>query len=60
MSVHTCSTTDCICSILPILFVKPVLSILKVPEASTPIFVFAGLAHIGLDRASFTDGLFGV
>lgn len=33
------------CSILPSLVVKPVLSILKVPEASTPTFAFAGLGY---------------
>lgn len=60
MSVHVCGTTRSFCSILPSLFVKPVLSILKVSEASTPMFAFAGVAHIGLGRASFTDGLFGV
>lgn len=60
VSVHVCSTAACIHSVLPSLFVKPVLSTLKVPEASTPIFAFAGLAHIGLDRAGFKDGLFGV
>lgn len=60
MSVHVCSTAACIHSILLSLFVKPVLSILKVLEASTPFFAFDGLAHIGLDRAGFKDGLFGV